>query len=233
MTNKQIRTDLEQQIRALPAIKDEHGDDCVSREAVLLRVEAALASTPADKQVEPQAKRILNKIERAIEKQNDPVKCGCDEFPECTHALYWYQGFKAGAAQREPASGELRQAAKELADACANDFEEPTCGDEEMISYPENECHLKFKHIRNVYHALDEEKRLAYNKLNREMGGTLGPYAPPRQSSAPETKPPQGLSFEQWWQQRGFGVFNTVGCGSIARDAWHAAIAAAEREEQK
>jgi hypothetical protein len=26
------------------------------------------------------------------------VKCGCDEFPECTHVLYWYQGFKAGTA---------------------------------------------------------------------------------------------------------------------------------------
>ncbi|MGA9668102.1 MAG: hypothetical protein WBQ94_02785, partial [Terracidiphilus sp.] len=24
--------------------------------------------------------------------------CGCDEFPECTHALYWYQGFKAALA---------------------------------------------------------------------------------------------------------------------------------------
>lgn len=21
--------------------------------------------------------------------------CGCDEYPECTHSLYWYMGFKA------------------------------------------------------------------------------------------------------------------------------------------
>ena len=29
----------------------------------------------------------------------DPVKCGCDEYPECTHVLYWHEGFKAGMAR--------------------------------------------------------------------------------------------------------------------------------------
>jgi excisionase family DNA binding protein len=31
---------------------------------------------------------------RAIE----PPNCGCDEYPECTHMLYWYEGMKAGRA---------------------------------------------------------------------------------------------------------------------------------------
>ena len=35
----------------------------------------------------------------------DPVGCKCDEFPECTHALYWYMGFKVGAAGSGIASG--------------------------------------------------------------------------------------------------------------------------------
>jgi hypothetical protein len=30
------------------------------------------------------------------EAESDPVGCKCDEFPECTHALYWHMGFKAG-----------------------------------------------------------------------------------------------------------------------------------------
>jgi hypothetical protein len=25
---------------------------------------------------------------------DDPVGCGCDEYPECTHALYFYMGVK-------------------------------------------------------------------------------------------------------------------------------------------
>lgn len=32
----------------------------------------------------------------------DKVKCGCDEYPECTHVLYWYQGFKFGNAEIIP-----------------------------------------------------------------------------------------------------------------------------------
>ena len=28
----------------------------------------------------------------------DLVQCGCDEFPECTHSLYWYEGYKVGKA---------------------------------------------------------------------------------------------------------------------------------------
>jgi hypothetical protein len=28
---------------------------------------------------------------------DDPVGCGCDEFPECTHALYFYMGTKHAA----------------------------------------------------------------------------------------------------------------------------------------
>lgn len=34
-----------------------------------------------------------------------------------------------------------------------------------------------------------EKKRLAYNKLNREKGGTLGPYAPPMRAAAPAEAP--------------------------------------------
>lgn len=42
MTNKAIRTEqtLEQRIRALPSVKDETGDECVSREVVLAMLEA-------------------------------------------------------------------------------------------------------------------------------------------------------------------------------------------------
>lgn len=29
----------------------------------------------------------------------DAVKCGCDEFPECTHALYFYEGAKHAESQ--------------------------------------------------------------------------------------------------------------------------------------
>jgi hypothetical protein len=29
----------------------------------------------------------------------EPPNCGCDEYPECTHMLYWYQGFKSGQAE--------------------------------------------------------------------------------------------------------------------------------------
>lgn len=37
------------------------------------------------------------------------------------------------------------------------------------------------RRIVTLHHKADEEKRQEYNKRNREMGGTLGPYAPPRQ----------------------------------------------------
>ena len=31
----------------------------------------------------------------------DPIGCGCDEFPECIHSLYWYMGYKAAKAEQE------------------------------------------------------------------------------------------------------------------------------------
>jgi hypothetical protein len=31
--------------------------------------------------------------------------CGCNEYPECTHSLYWYQGFKAGQAHQQALVG--------------------------------------------------------------------------------------------------------------------------------
>ncbi len=40
----------------------------------------------------------------------DLVKCGCDEYPECTHVLYWHQGFKAGTAHDQANSGLLPDA---------------------------------------------------------------------------------------------------------------------------
>ena len=35
------------------------------------------------------------KWEQERASSEDVVGCGCDEYPECTHALYWAQGFNA------------------------------------------------------------------------------------------------------------------------------------------
>jgi hypothetical protein len=40
-------------------------------------------------------------------------KCGCDEYPECTHALYWYEGFKAGTAELDALRATLMDLVKE------------------------------------------------------------------------------------------------------------------------
>ena len=31
--------------------------------------------------------------------------CGCNEYPKCTHSLYWYQGFTAGQAHQQALVG--------------------------------------------------------------------------------------------------------------------------------
>lgn len=44
-------------------------------------------------------------IDRMLAKgylSEDPVGCGCDEFPECVHSLYWYMGFKAAQPAAAP-----------------------------------------------------------------------------------------------------------------------------------
>jgi hypothetical protein len=46
---------------------------------------------------------------RAAQDAPDPIGCKCDEFPECTHALYFYMGVKHASrlnpAQPVPAEG--------------------------------------------------------------------------------------------------------------------------------
>jgi hypothetical protein len=46
----------------------------------------------------------------AIGRAQDPVGCECDEFPECTHVLYFYLGVKhaetLNAALRSPVEAE-------------------------------------------------------------------------------------------------------------------------------
>jgi hypothetical protein len=42
----------------------------------------------------------------------DPIGCGCDEYPECTHALYWAMGYKKGRAEAAAQPSELRVAAQ-------------------------------------------------------------------------------------------------------------------------
>ena len=39
----------------------------------------------------------------------DQVKCGCDEYPECVHVLYWYEELKAACEVRDTESANLKK----------------------------------------------------------------------------------------------------------------------------
>ena len=61
----------------------------------------------------------------------DPVGCGCDEFPECTHALYFYMGAKHASRL---SSAALASPAQETAPAAFNAraFAEKLFGDKDI-----------------------------------------------------------------------------------------------------
>jgi hypothetical protein len=53
---------------------------------------------------------------------NDPIGCNCDEFPECTHALYFYMGAKhAGAANAAAQPDTLRERLEGFSDITVRD----------------------------------------------------------------------------------------------------------------
>lgn len=89
---------LSEQIRALPSIKDEHGDECVSRQAVLGVVAGAEPVAKGDRLLVPR----LWRIERCTKHSGYEVGClRCEGEILTTKTQCAYEaGLRAGLAHR-------------------------------------------------------------------------------------------------------------------------------------
>jgi len=91
-----------------------NGGECIHTNRALA------AATPTQPQEESQSEK-CGWCQKTWDKCTckDPVQCGCKEFPECTHALYWYQGYKQGKS--EHAVAPPRDEVRGLVEAVARD----------------------------------------------------------------------------------------------------------------